>query len=53
MSGDHTSSVISAEVRHVEVLLETRGLLDAGEIDTRIDEFLAGGTPANGALVSP
>ena len=49
MSGDHTSSVISAEVRHVEALLETRGLLDAGEIDTRIDEFLAGGTPANGA----
>jgi nitrile hydratase len=52
MSGDHTSSVISAEVRHVEALLETRGLLDAGEIDTRIDEFLAGGTPANGARIA-
>jgi nitrile hydratase len=51
MSGDHGSSVISAEVRHVEALLEQRGLLDAGEIDTRIDEFLAGGTPANGARV--
>ena len=51
MSGDHTSSVISAEVRHVEALLESRGLLDAGEIDTRIDEFLAGGSPANGARI--
>jgi nitrile hydratase subunit alpha len=51
MSGDHASSVISAEVRHVEALLEGRGLLDRGEIDTRIDEFLAGGTPANGARI--
>jgi nitrile hydratase len=51
MSGDHGSSVISAQVRHVEALLESRGLLDAGEIDTRIDEFLAGGSPANGARV--
>jgi nitrile hydratase len=51
MSGDHSSSVISAQVRHVEALLESRGLLDAGEIDTRIDEFLAGGTPANGARI--
>ena len=51
MSGDHSSSLISAEVRHVEALLESRGLLDAGEIDTRIDEFLAGGSPANGARI--
>ena len=51
MSGDHGSSVISAEVRHVEARLEQRGLLDAGEIDTRIDEFLAGGSPANGARI--
>jgi nitrile hydratase len=51
MSADHGSSVISAQVRHVEALLESRGLLDAGEIDTRIDEFLAGGTPANGARI--
>jgi nitrile hydratase len=52
MSGNHASSVISAEVRHVEALLESRGLLDAGEIDTRIDEFLAGGSPANGARIA-
>jgi nitrile hydratase len=51
MSGDHSSSVISARVRHVEALLEGRGLLDDGEIDRRIDEFAVGGTPANGARV--
>ena len=51
MSADHASSTISAEVRHLEALLEARGLLDPGEIDTRIDEFAAGGTPANGARV--
>ncbi|MBW0088946.1 nitrile hydratase subunit alpha [Pseudonocardia sp. KRD-184] len=43
---------MSAQVRHVESLLESRGLLDPGEIDTRIDEFLAGGTPANGARIA-
>ena len=52
MSGDHTSSVISAQVRHVEALLESRGLLDTGEIDGRIDTFLAGGSPANGARIT-
>jgi nitrile hydratase subunit alpha len=52
MSGDHTGSVISAQVRHVEALLERRGLLDDGEIDGRIDEFLAGGSPANGARIT-
>jgi nitrile hydratase len=51
MSGQHASSAISAEVRHVEALLEQRGLLDPGEVDTRIDEFLAGGSPANGARI--
>lgn len=52
MSGDHTSSVISAQVRHVEALLESRNLLDNGEIDGRIDKFLAGGSPANGARIT-
>ena len=51
MSGRHASSVVSAQVRHVEALLEERGLLDPGEVDARIDEFLAGGTPANGARI--
>ncbi|SCX54371.1 nitrile hydratase [Klenkia marina] len=51
MSGEHHSSDISARVRRVEALLEERGLLGPGEIDQRIDEFAAGGTPANGARV--
>lgn len=52
MSGDHSSAVIAERVRHVEALLEERGLLDDGEIDRRIDEFLAGGSPANGARIT-
>jgi nitrile hydratase subunit alpha len=52
MSDDHASSAISAQVRHVEALLEQRGLLEAGEIDRKIDEFLAGGSPANGARIT-
>lgn len=51
MSGDHASSTISARVRQLEALLEERGLLADGEIDRRIDELAAGGTPANGARV--
>ncbi len=52
MSGVHASSAIAARVRHVEALLEGRGLLDAGELDRRIDEFLAGGSPVNGARIA-
>ncbi|MGY1709805.1 nitrile hydratase subunit alpha [Geodermatophilus sp. SYSU D00758] len=52
MSGTHAGSPIAARVRHVEALLERRGLLDDGEIDRRIDEFLAGGSPANGARIT-
>lgn len=51
MSGDHASSTISARVRHLEALLEERGLLAEGEIDRRVDEYAAGGTPADGARV--
>ena len=39
-------------MRHVEALLESRGLLDDGEIDRRIDEFPTGGSRANGARVT-
>ena len=51
MSGEHASAAISEEVRHVEALLEARGLLGDGEIDGAIDAFLAGGSPANGARI--
>jgi len=52
MSGDHSSAAIAGRVRHVEALLEERGLLDDGEIDRRIDEFLAGGSVGNGARIT-
>ena len=52
MSGNHASSAVSARVRHVEALLEARSLVDEGEIDRRIDEFLAGGSPVNGARIA-
>lgn len=52
MSGDHSSAAIAGRVRHVEALLEERGLLDADEIDRRIDEFLAGGSVLNGARIT-
>jgi nitrile hydratase len=51
MSGEHASAAIAERVRRLETLLEQRGLLDSGEIDRRIDEFLAGGSPANGARI--
>ena len=49
MSGDHGSSAISERVRRVETLLEQRGVVPPGEVDRRIDAFLAGGSPASGA----
>ncbi len=52
MSGDHSSAAIAGRVRHVEALLEERGLLDDGEIDRRIDEFIAGGSVVNGARIT-
>jgi nitrile hydratase len=52
LSDDHSSAAIAERVRHVEALLERRGMLDSGEIDRRIDEFLAGGSPANGARIT-
>ena len=52
MSGDHSSAAIAGRVRHVEALLEERGLLEDGEIDRRIDEFLAGGSVGNGARIT-
>jgi nitrile hydratase subunit alpha len=53
MSGEHHgSSAISERVRHVEALLEARGLVDEDEIDRRIDAFLAKASPANGARIT-
>lgn len=51
MSDDHVDSAVAARVRRVEALLEGRGVLAPGEIDAKIDEVAAGGSPANGAHV--
>jgi len=53
MSGDHegTGAVLAARVRHVEALLEQRGLVDAVELDRALAAFLSQGSPAAGARV--
>lgn len=47
----HTDSRISRQVRDLETLLEDRGIIEPGELDRSIEEFLAGGSPANGARI--
>ncbi|PRY38040.1 nitrile hydratase subunit alpha [Umezawaea tangerina] len=51
MSGDHTGTdaAIAAQVRHVEALLEERGLVDPKELDRAMEAFLAKANPDNGA----
>jgi nitrile hydratase len=51
VSGDHASpaAALAARVRHVEGLLEQRGLVDAAELDRALEAFLARASPANGA----
>ena len=53
MSGDHdhTRGSLAARVRHVEGLLEQRGLVDARELDGALEAFLSRSSPANGARV--
>ena len=53
MSGDHHGSdaAIAARVRHVESLLEDRGLVDAQELDRALEAFLARASPAAGARI--
>ena len=53
MSDDHGGSgaAVAAQVRHVEALLEQRGLMDAQELDRALEAFLRGGSPAVGARV--
>lgn len=51
MSGDHagTGATVAARVRHLESLLERRGLVDATELDRALEAFIARASPANGA----
>jgi nitrile hydratase len=51
MSGDHVGpeAALAAQVRHLEGLLEERGLVDSRELDRALEAFLARASPANGA----
>jgi nitrile hydratase len=51
VSGEHTAAAaaLAARVRHLERLLEQRGLVDPGELDRALEAFLARAAPANGA----
>jgi nitrile hydratase subunit alpha len=51
MSTTHDDAPIAARVRHVEALLEQRGVVAPGAIDRRIDENAAGGSLAQGARI--
>ena len=53
MSGHHagTDAAVAARVRHVEALLESRGLVDAQELDRALEAYLTGASPANGKAV--
>jgi len=42
---------LAARVRHVEALLEQRGLIDPSELDRALTAFLARASPASGARV--
>jgi nitrile hydratase len=50
MSGDHSGPAVTlaARVRHLEGLLERRGLVDSRELDRALEAFLARASPANG-----
>ena len=43
---------LAARVRHVEALLEQRGLIDSGELDRALEAYLAKASPANGARLA-
>jgi nitrile hydratase len=51
VSGHHPSAPIAGRVRHIESLLEQRGVITANDIERRLDDLLAGGTPLNGARI--
>ena len=54
MSGEHTgaAAALAARVRHLERLLEQRGLVDPQELDRALEAFLTRATPASGARLA-
>ncbi|HET7016801.1 MAG TPA: nitrile hydratase subunit alpha [Streptosporangiaceae bacterium] len=53
MSGDHSGpqASLAAQVRHLESLLEQRGLVDAESLDRDLAAYLTRASPDNGARV--
>lgn len=51
MTREHHDADISRRVRHVETLLEERGLVDGAELDRILDGFLVRAGPANGQRI--
>lgn len=49
--GHHHDLGISQRVRGIETLLEERGVIAPGELESAIEIFLAGSTPLNGARI--
>ena len=54
MNGEHTgaAAALAARVRHLESLLERRGLVGPQELDGALEAFLARASPANGARLA-
>ena len=52
MSGDHSDATIARRVRHLETLLEEKGVVSGAQLDELIDASLSGASPANGARVT-
>jgi nitrile hydratase len=54
MSGDHSGpqASLAAQVRHLESLLEQRGLVDAGSLDSDLAAYLTKASPDNGARLA-
>ena len=54
MSGDHSGpqASLAAQVRHLESLLEERGLVDAGSLDSDLAAYLRKASPDNGARLA-
>jgi nitrile hydratase len=54
VSGEHTgaAAALAARVRHLERLLEQRGLVDPQELDRALEAFLTRASPANGARLA-
>lgn len=51
MTDAHHDAPIAARVRHVEALLEQRGVVDGARLDALLDAFLAHADPANGQRI--